>query len=242
MTRLTVTIRNQGDRDRASDLVRTAAVGMRVEIKEEKRSEAQNNLMWDWLGDIAEQVCWPPGTNKRRTDRDWKDMFTAALRKAEVVPNLDGDGFVMLGLHTSDLSKEEFSNLMALMDAFAAERGVTFKKYPDSDSSDGSQAADRTDAPAANAPAAAGATNSEQWRDIAIEMLAGHRERPASLKHRLADLAQENGPFDELQTKWIETLFRLVMKKNKGEIHPVKYDAEINWLRTVPLSALRETA
>ena len=41
-----------------------------------------------------------------------------------MVPNLDGNGFVSLGRSSSALSKEEFSDLMELIAAFAAERGV----------------------------------------------------------------------------------------------------------------------
>jgi hypothetical protein len=40
------------------------------------------------------------------------------------VPNLDGTGFVALGLSTSRMSKRELSDLMELISAFGAERGV----------------------------------------------------------------------------------------------------------------------
>jgi len=244
MTRLTVTLRNYADYERAVDLVRKATVGTRVEIKDAKRTDAQNRKFWSMLHDLSDQVEWH---GRKRSDEDWKYLILDGLRREQkrelnIIPSIDGNGITVIGRSSSDLSVGEMGDAITIMEMFGANHGVKFHDTEESNSSDGSQAADRTDAPAANVPAAAGATNPEKWRDIAIEMLAGHRERPASLKHRLADLAQENGPFDELQTKWIETLFRLVMKKNKGEIHPVKYGAEINWLRTVPLSALRETA
>jgi hypothetical protein len=40
----------------------------------------------------------------------------------DVVPNLEGTGFVALGLSTSKMSKREFSDLLELVNAFAAER------------------------------------------------------------------------------------------------------------------------
>jgi hypothetical protein len=42
------------------------------------------------------------------------------------VPNLDGDGFVNLGRSSSDLSKEEFSDLLALIEAWGAKHHVQF--------------------------------------------------------------------------------------------------------------------
>lgn len=53
-------------------------------------------------------------------------MFTASLRKARVVPGIDPGSFVLLGLHTSAMSKEEMSMLLELIYAFGAEHGVVF--------------------------------------------------------------------------------------------------------------------
>jgi hypothetical protein len=53
-------------------------------------------------------------------------MFTASLRKARVVPGLDAGSFVPLGMRTSDMTKDEMSDLLELISAFAAERGVVF--------------------------------------------------------------------------------------------------------------------
>ena len=59
---------------------------------------------------------------------DWKDVFTASLKKARIVTNLDGDGFVQLGLRTSDMTKEEMSNLIDLIYAYGTQNGVTFSE------------------------------------------------------------------------------------------------------------------
>jgi hypothetical protein len=92
-----------------------------LSIKPETRSDAQNARMWAMLADVSAQVEW---YGKRLTSEDWKHVFTASLRKLSVVPNLDGTGFVALGLSTSRMTKAEMSDLMELMSAFGADRGV----------------------------------------------------------------------------------------------------------------------
>jgi hypothetical protein len=96
-----------------------------MEIKPETRSTEQNARMWAMLTDISQQVEW---YGKKLTPEDWKHVFTASLRKLEVVPNIEGTGFVALGLSTSRMTKGEMSELMELMSAFGAEREVNFKE------------------------------------------------------------------------------------------------------------------
>jgi hypothetical protein len=96
-----------------------------LRIKPEKRSSEQNARMWAMLGDVSRQVDWH---GKKLSPEDWKHVFSSSLRKLQVVPNLDGTGFVALGLSTSTMSKSEFSELMELMEAFGAERGVAWNE------------------------------------------------------------------------------------------------------------------
>jgi sugar phosphate isomerase/epimerase len=79
--------------------------------------------MWAKLTEISGQVDW---YGQKLSPEDWKDMFTASLRKARVVPGLDAGSFVPLGMRTSDMTKDEMSDLLELISAFAAERGVVF--------------------------------------------------------------------------------------------------------------------
>jgi hypothetical protein len=102
--------------------VRQAPVGSRLEFKAPRRTLPQNDRMWAMLTEVASQVDW---YGQKLTPEDWKDVFTASLRKAHVVPGLDG-GFVPLGMRTSDMSKAEMGELMTLIEAFGAERGVVF--------------------------------------------------------------------------------------------------------------------
>lgn len=113
------------DRARANALqaVRMAPEGYIVEVKPPTRSLEQNARLWAMLTDVSEQVDW---YGRKLTPEDWKDVFSASLRKARVVPTIDGDGFVPLGMRTSTMTRAEFGDLMELIEAFGAQRGVVF--------------------------------------------------------------------------------------------------------------------
>jgi len=123
MSRALIILNSTQDRLRAVSWVQKAPAGTRLEFKASKRSLSQNDKLWACLSDIATQVEW---YGQKLTATDWKDVFTAALRNMRVVPGIDPGTYVSLGLHTSDLSKSEFSDLLELIHAFAAERGVKF--------------------------------------------------------------------------------------------------------------------
>lgn len=92
-----------------------------VTIQERNRSIDQNRKLWACLGDVSRQVNW----HGRWLDSDsWKCIFTAALKKQDVVPNLNGDGFVVLGQSTSKMRVGEFAELLDLIQAFGAEHEV----------------------------------------------------------------------------------------------------------------------
>jgi hypothetical protein len=94
-----------------------------LEVRPETRSSEQNARMWAMLTDVSRQVEW---YGKRLTPEDWKHVFSSSLRKLDVVPNIEGTGFVALGLSTSRMTKGEMSDLMELIAAFGAERGVAW--------------------------------------------------------------------------------------------------------------------
>ncbi len=93
-----------------------------LSIKPETRSLQQNARLWAMLTDISEQVEW---YGRKLSPENWKHVFTAALKKQDVVPGLDG-GFVVLGLSTSKMTVGEMADLQTLMEAFGAEKGVKF--------------------------------------------------------------------------------------------------------------------
>lgn len=91
-------------------------------VRSATRSTDQNARMWAMLTDIANQVDW---YGKKLSKEHWKDMITAALKKQEVVPGIDG-GFVVIGARTSEMTIQEMSDVIAFADAFGAEHGVRF--------------------------------------------------------------------------------------------------------------------
>ncbi len=94
-----------------------------LEIRPEKRSDAQNRRLWAMLADISAQVDWH---GQKLASEDWKHIFTASLKQQRAVPGLDG-GFVVLGQSTSKMTKAEMAELQELMEAFGAQQGVRFR-------------------------------------------------------------------------------------------------------------------
>lgn len=93
-----------------------------IEVKEKTRSTEQNARMWALLTDVARQVDW---YGQKLTPDEWKDVFSASLKKQKAVPGLDG-GFVILGQRTSKMSIREMGELMELIEVFGAQKGVRF--------------------------------------------------------------------------------------------------------------------
>lgn len=112
-------------RSRALAYVGDAPKGWIVTVKPPTRSLEQNARLWAMLNDVARQVEW---YGKRLDAEDWKHVFSASLRKLAVVPNIDGTGFVALGLSTSKMTKSELGDLMTLIEAFGSERGVVWSE------------------------------------------------------------------------------------------------------------------
>lgn len=106
-------------RQRAVDAVRNAPEGFAVTVAEPSRNLEQNAALWAILSEVSEHVVWH---GRKLSPTDWKHVFSASLKRMDVVPNLEGTGFVALGLSTSKMGKREFSDLLELVNAFAAER------------------------------------------------------------------------------------------------------------------------
>lgn len=113
-------LEHQTARFNALRCVQHAPEGYCVEVKPKTRSLEQNRRMWAMLSDIANQVVW---YEKKLTPENWKDIFSAALKKQEVVPGMEG-GFVVLGQSTSKMTIAEMTELQELMMAFGVERNV----------------------------------------------------------------------------------------------------------------------
>ena len=103
----------------------SADLGFHVTVKRNKRSDAQNSLMWVMLTEIADQIQWH---GQSLSPEDWKLIFLQGLnQELRIVPNMDGNGFVQLGRSSSKLSKDEMRDLITLIEAFGANHNVNFK-------------------------------------------------------------------------------------------------------------------
>lgn len=95
---------------------------LQVTIQEDTRSLAQNRMLWACLHDVSSQVVW---YGRNLDSESWKHVFSAALKKQETVPGIDG-GFVVLGQSTSKMRVGEMRDLITIIHAFGAEHNVIF--------------------------------------------------------------------------------------------------------------------
>lgn len=134
-----VTLANDRLRQRAVDLITAKRPdgsyvlkpNSRVEIKGPKRSTDANAALWAMLSEVADQLRWH---GKKLDNESWKLVFLDALRREHrdemrLVPNIDGTGFVNISpVHSSDLSEEEFRDLLTLIRAFGDQHGVIWSE------------------------------------------------------------------------------------------------------------------
>jgi len=125
MTRALLVLSSPDIRKKAAHWASRLPDGTRVEFKAPKRTLDQNSRLWAMLTEVSAQLPWH---GIKLSADDYKLLFLDALkRELRMVPNLDGNGFVNLGRSSSDLSKEEMTNLIELIFAFGAAHGVQFK-------------------------------------------------------------------------------------------------------------------
>jgi hypothetical protein len=129
MGRALLVLHNDGMRAKAIDWIRRAPAETRVTFQGPKRTLDQNSRLWAMLTELSTQLLWH---GQRLSTEDWKQVMLASLKQEmRIVPNIHGDGFVQLGRSSSDLSKDEMTDLMTIIEAFAARYGVKMKEPAD---------------------------------------------------------------------------------------------------------------
>lgn len=118
-----ITLTGQLARRKACQAIQTAPENYVVRISEKIRSLEANSRMWACLTDISEQVDW---YGNKLSQTEWKDVFSASLKRQKVVPGLETGSFVVCGQSTSKMTKSDFSDLLEVINAFAAEQGVVW--------------------------------------------------------------------------------------------------------------------
>lgn len=131
----TIILTSAASRQRAIDWIRNAPAHSWVEFHDPapKRSIEQNARFHAMCTDVARQMPWRDVFDRpfKMSMENWKRFFLAMWARAEgrgtlVVPNEDGTGFYDLSVKSSKLKVGEMADLMTLMEAFGAERGITF--------------------------------------------------------------------------------------------------------------------
>ena len=87
---------------------------------EEIRSNAANAKQWCLYSDLSKQLQWYGET---LTEEHWKELLSNEWQAQKIVPGVSG-GFCALGVRTSKMKKREMSELIEIIYAFGAERGV----------------------------------------------------------------------------------------------------------------------
>jgi hypothetical protein len=99
---------------------------------ETTRTLDQNAKMWAMLDDVSAQVKWTVNGYLTLMSRDdWKDVFTAGLKKHQRVAQGIEGGWVLLGERTHKFKKEQMAELIEYIYAFGANHGVIWSEPDD---------------------------------------------------------------------------------------------------------------
>ena len=105
---------------------------LRMEIKAESKSRDQEEKYHAMLGEIATQA---QHLGAKWSTEDWKrllvDLFAkeTGLEGGKIIPSLDGQGIVQLGLQTRNFTKEQAMDFITFLDAWGASNGIFFKDF-----------------------------------------------------------------------------------------------------------------
>jgi len=106
----------------------TAGHRMVLELRQEKRSDAENRMLHAMLGHISKNIEW---AGKKRDIDTWKRLLTAAWLRArgehiEMLPALDGHGIDIVFRRTSNLTRKECAELIEFVFAWGCENDIQF--------------------------------------------------------------------------------------------------------------------
>lgn len=90
------------------------------------RNADQNALLWSLLTEVSQQI---EHCGMKLSKEDWKALMSASFEnEVRMVPNLNNNGFVMLGARTSQYSKKKMSEFIEFIYAAGSERGVKWSQ------------------------------------------------------------------------------------------------------------------
>ena len=100
---------------------------MRLEIKQSRRSTEQNDMFHSIIAQIAQKMgeagsSWTADDWKRLLIDQWAHETNRRIGK--VVPSLDGDRVVQLGLQSHKFTVEDSSEFIEFLIAWATNKGI----------------------------------------------------------------------------------------------------------------------
>ena len=104
---------------------------LRMEIKAESKTRDQEEKYHAMLGEIATQA---QHLGAKWSTEDWKrllvDLFAkeTGLQGGKIIPSLDGQSIVQLGLQTRYFTKEQAMEFITFLEAWGANNGIIFKE------------------------------------------------------------------------------------------------------------------
>lgn len=120
MMKKTLILTGDAAKNAAIEYVKNAPEGSVFYVGPKTRTLDQNAALWPLLESVSRQIEWY-GT--KLTADEWKAIFSAVLKKQKTVPGIEG-GFVVCSQSTSVMNKQEFSDLLDVIHAFAASKGI----------------------------------------------------------------------------------------------------------------------
>lgn len=117
-------IRNRDDLEQVRGLILSEGLPCEIRIGEQRTSE-QNKKLWPMLADVAIQCRLRiDGQMQQASADDWKAVFMAALDGEQRIASGINGGLVFLRSSSRSLTKKRFSDLIEIIYAYGAERGV----------------------------------------------------------------------------------------------------------------------
>ena len=128
---------HQQARDNCSAFAQNAPDGWRVVFSEAKRKDVQSDKFHAMIGDIARHVTF---AGKKYDADDWKrllvDAFSQAMRDAgtplhhdsRVIPSLDFQRVVQLGIQTREFYVKEAAQFIEYLYAYGSENDVEWSE------------------------------------------------------------------------------------------------------------------
>jgi len=101
-----------------------------LEVKDASKSREQEKLYHELIGQIAKQA---QHLGAKWDAKDWKRLLVQEFCKdkglpaGRVIPNLSGDGICQLGQQTRKFSKEQASEFVEFLMAWASQHGIELK-------------------------------------------------------------------------------------------------------------------